>query len=127
MEENNKQNSNTNENNKPKENVQNTEKKITKTKKTRRLIVLIFLAIAIIVTYTIYRGEYLETLELGEQYLSVFWQNLIYEFATFGISFVIIYFLIYMTNIGMKKGLTPFLSKKKNKCLKFQTNQYHLY
>ena len=33
MEENNKQNSNTNENNKPKENVQNTEKKITKTKK----------------------------------------------------------------------------------------------
>lgn len=113
MEENNKQNSNTNENNKPKENVQNTEKKITKTKKTRRLIVLIFLAIAIIVTYTIYRGEYLETLELGEQYLSVFWQNLIYEFATFGISFVIIYFLIYMTNIGMKKGLTPFFEQEK--------------
>ncbi len=113
MEENNKQNSNTNENNKPKENVQNTEKKITKTKKTRRLIVLIFLAIAIIVTYTIYRGEYLETLELGEQYLSVFWQNLIYEFATFGISFVIIYFLIYMTNIGIKKGLTPFFEQEK--------------
>ena len=106
MEENNKQNVNTNENNE----LKNTEKR---TKKTRRWIVLIFLVIALIVTYTIYRGEYLETLELGEQYLSVFWQNLIYEFATFGISFVIIYFLIYMTNIGIKKGLTPFFEQEK--------------
>ncbi len=106
MEENNKQNVNTNENNE----LKNTEKR---TKKTRRWIVLIFLVIALIVTYTIYRGEYLETLELGEQYLSVFWQNLIYEFATFGISFVIIYFLIYMTNRGIKKGLTPFFEQEK--------------
>ena len=106
MEENNKQNVNTNENNE----LKNTEKK---TKKTRRWIVLMFLVIAVIVTYTIYRGEYLETLELGEQYLSVFWQNLIYEFATFGISFVIIYFLIYMTNRGIKKGLTPFFEQEK--------------
>lgn len=106
MEENNKQNVNTNENNE----LKNTEKK---TKKTRRWIVLMFLVIALIVTYTIYRGEYLETLELGEQYLSVFWQNLIYEFATFGISFVIIYFLIYMTNRGIKKGLTPFFEQEK--------------
>ena len=106
MEENNKQNVNTNENNE----LKNTEKR---TKKTRRWIVLMFLVIAVIVTYTIYRGEYLETLELGEQYLSVFWQNLIYEFATFGISFVIIYFLIYMTNRGIKKGLTPFFEQEK--------------
>ena len=106
MEENNKQNVNTNENNE----LKNTEKR---TKKTRRWIVLMFLVIALIVTYTIYRGEYLETLELGEQYLSVFWQNLIYEFATFGISFVIIYFLIYMTNRGIKKGLTPFFEQEK--------------
>ena len=106
MEENNKQNVNTNENIE----LKNTEKK---TKKTRRWIVLMFLVIAVIVTYTIYRGEYLETLELGEQYLSVFWQNLIYEFATFGISFVIIYFLIYMTNRGIKKGLTPFFEQEK--------------
>lgn len=106
MEENNKQNVNTNENNE----LKNTEKR---TKKTRRWIVLMFLVIALIVTYTIYRGEYLETLELGEQYLSVFWQNLIYEFATFGISFVIIYFLIYMTNRGIKKGLTPFFKQEK--------------
>ena len=106
MEENNKQNVNTKESNE----LKNTEKKI---KKTRRWIVLIFLVISLSVIYTIYRGEYLETLELGEQYLSVFWQNLIYEFATFGISFVIIYFLIYMTNRGIKKGLTPFFEQEK--------------
>ena len=50
----------------------NIHKKISKTKKW---VVLIFLALVLIVTYVNYRGEYLEILELGENYLSIFWQN----------------------------------------------------
>lgn len=115
MEENNKQNSELNNNGKIESTKENTQKNIkeAKVKKTRRWIVLAFLLLAIIVLYVIYRGEYLETLELGEQYLSIFWQNLTYRFATFGISFVILYFLIYMTNKRIKNGLKTFFEEEK--------------
>lgn len=84
-----------------------------KTKKNRKWVVLAFLLIAFIVCYVIFRGEYLETLELGEQYLSVFWQNISYRFATFGICFVFLYLLIYITNIKIKNGLKPFFEEDK--------------
>ena len=89
----------------------NTEKTITK--KNRKWIVLTFLIIALIVIYAFYRGEYLETIELGEQYLSVFWQKLTYQFATFTVSFVLLYFLIYITNNRVKRGLKPFFEEEK--------------
>ena len=69
--------------------------------------------LAVIVIYVIYRGEYLETLELGEQYLSIFWQNLTYRFSTFGITFILLYFILYMTNRSIKKGLAPFFEQEK--------------
>ncbi len=81
--------------------------------KKRKWIVLAFLLLAIIVLYIIYRGEYLETLELGQEYLSIFWQNLTYRFATFGITFVLLYFMIYATNRSIKKGLLPFFEQEK--------------
>ena len=61
----------------------------SKKRKLRKWIVLAFLVVAIIIGYETYRGNYLETLELGEQYLSIFWQNLSYQIATFAINFVI--------------------------------------
>ncbi|MCI9178351.1 MAG: UPF0182 family protein [Clostridia bacterium] len=82
-------------------------------KKKRKGIVLIFFILAILVTYVIYRGEYLETLELGEKYLSIYWQNLSYQVLTFGVNFVILYFLIYLTNKRIKKGLRPFFEEEK--------------
>lgn len=87
--------------------------KTNSSKKARKWIVLIFIVLACLATYITYRGEYLETLELGEQYLSVFWQNLTYHFATFGITFVLLYFIIYMTNTKIKKGLKPFFEEEK--------------
>ena len=49
--------------------IQKAEK--TKPSKARKWIVLAFLVLALAVIYVIYRGEYLETLELGEQYLNL--------------------------------------------------------
>lgn len=103
-------------------NVQNKEdttinaksQKTVKNKK-RKWIVLAFLLIAVIVGYVIYRGDYLETLELGEQYLSIFWQNVSYQFLTFGINFVVLFLLIYWTNRRIQKGLKPFFEEEKRK------------
>lgn len=86
---------------------------ITKPKGARKKIVLAFLVVVFIIAYVTFRGEYLETLELGEQYLNIFWQNLNYRFTTFGICFIILYLLIYITNLGIKKGLEPFFEEEK--------------
>ena len=88
----------------------NIHKKISKTKKW---VVLIFLALVLIVTYVNYRGEYLEILELGENYLSIFWQNTTNYLITFVVNFIVIYLLIRITNKRIKKGLIPFFEKEK--------------
>ena len=49
-----------------------------KKSKARMYIVLLFILLVAIVGYIIYRGEYLEILEIGENYLSIFWQNVNY-------------------------------------------------
>ena len=38
-------------------------------KKTRAILVIVFLAIYVLVTYISLRGQYLECLEIGEQYV----------------------------------------------------------
>ena len=85
---------------------------VKKKSKTRRWIVLGFLFIAILVAYIIYRGDYLETLELGEQYISIFWQNLSYNLITFLVNFVILFFIIYITNRKIHKGLSAFFAEE---------------
>ena len=96
------------------EQTQNPEKLQKKDLKSKRKwIVLAFLIITVIVAYFIYRGSYLETLELGKQYISIFWQNLVYKLVTFGINFVILFLLIYITNKRIKKGLKAFFEDEK--------------
>lgn len=84
-----------------------------KSHKARKWIVLAFLILTFIVSYVSYRGEYLEVLELGEQYLSIFWQNLTSFFATFIINALAIYILVYWTNKRIRKGLKLFFEKDK--------------
>ena len=54
-----------------------------KKSKARMYIVLVFLILTAIVGYIIFRGEYLEILEIGQQYVSIFWQNLNSKVITF--------------------------------------------
>ncbi len=81
--------------------------------KSRKWIVLAFLLIAILVSYIIYRGNYLETLELGEQYLNIFWQDLVFQLVTFTTNFIFLFLLIYITNMRIKKGLLIFFEEEK--------------
>ena len=77
------------------------------------LLVLLFLALVVIIGYIGLRGEYLELLEIGENYTSVFWQNLTYKATTFGVNFIIIFVVIYLTNKGIKKELKNFFDAEK--------------
>lgn len=89
----------------------------TKQKKTinkRVIIVLIFLLLYVIASFISYRGEYLEILEMGQDYLTVFHQNRKYQFITASSIFLIVFISIYITNKFIKKGLKEFF-KEENK------------
>ena len=80
--------------------------------KTRMIIVILFLAIFIIGSYTSLRGTYLQYKELGKNYIQAFETNLQCKYIIFGINFVMLYIIMYFTNRGIKKGLNPFFEKE---------------
>ena len=79
-----------------------------KNNKTRMMLVLLFLVIFAVISYIQLRGSYLEYQELAQQYTPIFYTNLIYKYTIMIINFVVLYIIMYMTNRGIKKGLTPF-------------------
>lgn len=84
-----------------------------KKNKRRMYLVLLFIAVVAIVGYVIFRGEYLEILEIGEEYVGIFWQNINYTTITFGINFVFLFLILYLNNNRIKKVLKPFFEHEK--------------
>ena len=83
--------------------------------KSRMIIVLLFIAIFAIGSFISLRGTYLQYKELGDNYVEVFFTNLKYKYTIFGVNLAVLYFLIYCTNRGIKKGLQDFFEKEKKK------------
>lgn len=80
--------------------------------KTRMILVIIFLILFTMISYVQLRGSYLEYKELGEQYSNIFKTNMMYKYTIMAINFVVLYFVVYFTNRGIKKGLKPFFEKE---------------
>ena len=87
-------------------------------KRNRMHIVLLFILLVAIIGYVIFRGEYLEILEAGEQYISIYWQNFNYTVITFGVNFIILFSIIYINNNRIKKALKPFFENEKKEMQK---------
>ncbi|MGN1297968.1 MAG: UPF0182 family protein [Clostridia bacterium] len=94
--------------------------------KTRMILVIIFLLLFLLVSYISLRGSYLEYLELGEKYTNIFYTNLSYKYGIMAINFVVLYFIIYFTNRGIKKGLKPFFEKEKKEMPKLPNKSLSL-
>ena len=97
-----------------------------KKSKTRMILVIIFLLLFLLVSYISLRGSYLEYLELGEKYTNIFYTNLSYKYGIMAINFVVLYFIIYFTNRGIKKGLKPFFEKEKKEMPKLPNKSLSL-
>ena len=97
-----------------------------KKSKTRMILVIIFLLLFLLVSYISLRGNYLEYLELGEKYTNIFYANLSYKYGIMTINFVVLYFIIYFTNRGIKKGLKPFFEKEKKEMPKLPNKSLSL-
>lgn len=94
-------------------NTKETRKRNKKEKsKTRMILVILFLMVFAGISYIQLRGSYLEYQELGEQYIHIFYTNMIYKYVIMAINFVVLYFIIYLTNRGIKKGLKEFFEKE---------------
>ena len=59
------------------------------------------------------RAEYLELLEIGENYTEVFYQNIKYKIIIGSANFVFIFSLVCITNSFIKKGLKKFFEEDK--------------
>ena len=80
--------------------------------KTRMILVILFLLVFAGISYVQLRGSFLEYQELGEQYIDIFYTNIIYKYSIMAINFLVLYCVIYFTNRGIKKGLKPFFEKE---------------
>ena len=106
---------NTSQNELKKEMKNDTNINTNQNKKSRKrmYVVLLFMLFIAIIGYIIFRGEYLEILEIGEEYISIFWQNVNYTAITFIIYFILLFAIIYINNNRIKKALKPFFESEK--------------
>ncbi len=97
-----------------------------KNSKIRVILVIVFLLLFASISYISLRASYLEYLELGEKYTNVFYTNLIYRYSIMAVNFLVLYFILYLTNRGIKKGLKPFFEKENIKMPKLPNKSLSL-
>lgn len=90
-----------------------------KGKFNRKTLVLIVTIIALITSYVILRGNYLEMKEIGEEYISIFWRNTIYTAIIFIVNFIFIFCSFYYTNRQIKNSLKVFFEDENKEMPKF--------
>ena len=84
-----------------------------KKSKWKVIITLIFIILIAIGMYMSYRATYLQTLEIGEKYLDVFYTNINYMYKIMTFNFVLFFVIIFIENLIIKKGLKPFFIDEK--------------
>lgn len=97
-----------------------------KKSKKRMFIVLLFVAIIAIALTIMFRSAYLEKLEIGEQYISVFWTNFQYKTISLVTTFVLIFAAIYSTNKRIYSGLKDFYEDEKKEMPKLPNKSISL-
>ena len=89
------------------------ERKNNKFKNIKTILVIVFALLFVFYMYASYRADYLQTLEIGEEYISVFNRNIEYKLKLFGVSFIVLFFVVLFNNISIKKGLKVFFDDEK--------------
>ncbi len=97
-----------------------------KKNKKRIILVVTFLILFAIYIGISLRGEYLRTLEIGQEYLSVFEQNIKYKIAVVLINFVVLYILTYITTKFIHRGLKKFFAEEKKEMPKLPNKSISL-
>ena len=70
--------------------------KDSKKKKLKFIISILFIIIAIIGIFISYRSSYLQTTEIGTDYLDVFYTNVKYKYQVMGFNFILFFIMLYI-------------------------------
>lgn len=97
-----------------------------KKKMHRRILVLVVILLTFLAGVIHFRGQYLEFLEIGEQYISTFWQNLRFIGITVACVFGITFILMLYTNSRIKAGLRKFFEQEKREMPKLPNKSISL-
>lgn len=92
----------------------------------KKIIVIIFLLVLAIGIYINIRGDFLQYKELGDNYISIFKTNMLYNYSVIGVNFVILYFIFYFSTRGIKKGLKIFFDEEKKQMPKLPSKSISL-
>ena len=79
----------------------------------RNFWVIVFLITVLCAGFIVLRGSYLEKMEIGNQYVSVFWTNFEYNSISFIVTFLSIFISIYFANRRIYTGLKDFYEDEK--------------
>lgn len=94
-------------------NSNKTSQKMIKNTLFRTLFVIVFIILFVLGNIITLRGEYLSIKQISSDYLDVFFKKLSIEYTVFGVNFVIIFILFFITNLFIKKGLKKFFDDDK--------------
>ncbi len=103
--------------------TKDTKKKINK---TRRLIVLAVVLIFIFFSAVSVRAEYLNYLEIGEEYISVLTQKVRNKYMVLGVAFILSYIFVYVLNKFIISGLKKFFKEEKKEMPKLPNKSLSL-
>lgn len=73
----------------------------------------IVLVVISIMLYMIYRGEYIQYKEIGEEYLNVFNTNVLERAGIFAVTFAFVYITVMIANFSVRKGLKKAFEEEK--------------
>ena len=96
-------------------------------KNIRTILVILFLVFLALGIYISVRGNYLEYKELGDSFISVYRTNAKYKYSIMGINFIIFYIIMYITNKGIRKGLSSFFKEEKKDMPKLPNKSISLF
>lgn len=94
--------------------------------KKRVILVITFLLLFTIYVAVNLRGEYLQTLQIGEKYVEVFKQNIKYKASVIIINFAVLYSSTYITTRFIKRGLKKFFDEDKKEMPKLPNKSISL-
>ena len=81
----------------------------------RRMIVLLFIIMYMLIAYINFRGNYIEYKELGAGYLNTFLKREKIRYSVIGINFLFIFIIMYLSGKKIKKELKDFFETENKK------------
>lgn len=95
------------------EEVKEEKKVVNKKVNIRFILVTLILILFLLITFISSKAEYLKIKEIDEKYTSIFFTNFYMKCEVFGVIFLLTYFVFYINNKIIKKGLKHFFEEEK--------------